>query len=120
MRVGAAGYLLKDAAPAELEIAIRAVACGETYLSPGVSKHLVRTVLEGDRCAGDATDPLTGRQREVLQLIAEGHSTKAIAGLLDLSVKTVESHRAQLMERLGVHDVAGLVRYAVRVGLVTA
>lgn len=120
LRLGAAGYLLKDAAPAELEIAIRAVARGESYLSPGASRHLVRTLRDGGAAAGDASGPLTPRQREVLQLIAEGQSTKAIARLLDVSIKTVESHRAQLMERLDVHDVAGLVRYAIRTGVVTA
>jgi DNA-binding NarL/FixJ family response regulator len=117
LRAGAAGYLLKDATVPELEMAIRSVARGETYLSPPVSKHLVGEYLR--RATGDGVpELLTPRQREVLQLVAEGHSTKEIAARLTLSVKTVETHRAQLMERLDIHDVAGLVRYALRVGLV--
>jgi DNA-binding NarL/FixJ family response regulator len=116
---GAAGYLLKDSDTEELALAIRAVARGETYLSPAVSKHLV---ADYRRQAGGQADPaggLTPRQREVLRLIAEGATTKAIARRLGISIKTVESHRTLLMERLGIHDVAGLVRYAIRVGLIT-
>jgi DNA-binding NarL/FixJ family response regulator len=126
LRAGAAGYLLKDAAAAELELAVTSVARGETYLSPAVSKHVIADYLRragGGAASGDEGTPspstlLTPRQREILQLIAEGHSTKEIAALLHLSVKTVETHRMQLMARLDVHDVAGLVRYAIRVGLV--
>jgi DNA-binding NarL/FixJ family response regulator len=126
LRAGAAGYLLKDAAATELELAVTAVARGETYLSPAVSKHVIANYLRragGDETSGDErTAPpaalLTPRQREILQLIAEGHSTKEIAATLHLSVKTVETHRMQLMARLDVHDVAGLVRYAIRIGLV--
>jgi len=126
LRAGAAGYLLKDAAAAELELAVTSVARGETYLSPAVSKHVIADYLRragGGAAGGDEGTPsptalLTPRQREILQLIAEGHSTKEIAALLHLSVKTVETHRMQLMARLDVHDVAGLVRYAIRVGLV--
>jgi DNA-binding NarL/FixJ family response regulator len=117
--LGAAGYLLKDSDTEELGLAIRAVARGETYLSPAVSKHLV---ADYRRQAGDQAGPaggLTPRQREVLRLIAEGATTKAIARSLGISVKTVESHRTLLMERLGIHDVPGLVRYAIRVGLIT-
>jgi DNA-binding NarL/FixJ family response regulator len=119
LRVGAAGYVLKDADVAELELAIASIARGETYLSPAMSKHLI---ADYRRRAADPPDPLerlTPRHREVLQLIAEGHSTKAIAAKLKLSAKTVETHRAQLMQRLDIHDVAGLVRFAIRVGLVT-
>ena len=125
LRSGAAGYLLKDARLAELEIAIKAVAAGHTYLSPGVSKHMVAEYLRriAGESAGSATEhpytSLTPRQRETLQLIAEGHSTKDIARILGLSVKTVESYRAGLMERLDIHDIAGLVRYAIRTGLVS-
>ena len=126
LRAGAAGYLLKDAAAAELELAVTSVARGETYLSPAVSKHVIADYLRragGGAARGDEGTPsptalLTPRQREILQLIAEGHSTKEIAALLHLSVKTVETHRMQLMARLDVHEVAGLVRYAIRVGLV--
>ncbi len=119
LRAGAAGYLLKSAATAELELAIQAVARGETYLSPTISKRLITDYLARDAGKGPM-DELTARQREILQLIAEGKSTKEIAALLNVSVKTVESHRAQLMERLDIHDVAGLVRYAIRMGLIAS
>jgi DNA-binding NarL/FixJ family response regulator len=118
LRAGAAGYLPKDAALGELELAINAVRKGETYLSPAVSRHVSDYV----RRTGAETEPresLTPRQREILQLIAEGQSTKRIAGTLGVSVKTVETHRSQLMEKLDIHDVAGLVRYAIRIGLVS-
>jgi DNA-binding NarL/FixJ family response regulator len=119
LRAGAVGYLLKDADTTELELAVTAVARGETYLSPPVSRHVIADYV---RRAGDESNwlvQLTPRQCEVLQLIAEGHTTKEIARILDVSVKTVETHRAQLMKRLDVHDIAGLVRYAIRVGLVS-
>jgi DNA-binding NarL/FixJ family response regulator len=126
LRAGAAGYLLKDAVAAELELAVTAVARGETYLSPAVSKHVIADYLRraggGETSGGSElppSDPLTPRQREILQLIAEGRSTKEIASTLHLSVKTVETHRTQLMARLDIHEVAGLVRYAIRIGLVT-
>jgi DNA-binding NarL/FixJ family response regulator len=124
LRAGAAGYLLKDAGTVELEIAIKAVAGGETYLSPPVSKHVisdyVRRMSSGDQETPSTLDRLTLRQREILQLIAEGQTTQEIARLLNIGVKTVETHRMQLMERLDIHDVAGLVRYAIRVGLISA
>ena len=117
LRAGAAGYLLKDAGTSELEAAIRAVVRGQTFLSAAVSR---RGAAAGDGVARGATalEALTPRQREVLQLIAEGHSTKGTAAVLGLSVKTVETHRTQLMQRLAIHDVAGLVRYAMRAGLI--
>ena len=118
LRAGARGYLLKDAAVAELELALRAVTRGETYLSPRISKRVIDSYLERLGNERLLREELTPRQREIVQLIAEGKSTKEIAFLLTVSVKTVEAHRAQLMERLGIHDVAGLVRYAMRVGLV--
>jgi DNA-binding NarL/FixJ family response regulator len=118
IRAGAAGYLLKDASPVELEAAVRAVARSEIYLSPAISRYVVDDYVR--RAGGEHSplDRLTSRQREVLQLIAEGNTTKAIATKLGLSVKTVETHRAQLMERLEARDVAALVRLAIRVGLV--
>jgi RNA polymerase sigma factor (sigma-70 family) len=127
LRAGAAGYLLKDAAPAELELAVKSAASGETYLTPTVSKSIIEGYLQRTSAqaesGGEETSSLfarlTPRQREVLQLVAEGHSTKEIAQLLNVSVKTVETHRTQIMERLNIHDVAGLVRYAIRTGLVT-
>ncbi len=124
LQAGAIGYLLKDADTAELELAVRAAARGEAYLSPAVSRHLIADYM---RRVGQTPQPaeslsyslslLTPRQREVLQLIAEGRTTREIARLLNISVKTVETHRAQLMERLDIHDVASLVRYAIRAGL---
>ena len=125
LQAGATGYLLKDAAQAELEVAVRAVVRGETYLSPAISTQLIQHTLRpfsvhGEREERGEQDQLTERQREVLQLIAEGHTTKAIAGTLHLSVKTIETHRAQLMTRLDIHNLADLVRYAVRTGLVTS
>jgi DNA-binding NarL/FixJ family response regulator len=118
LRAGAVGYLLKDADLAELALAITAVTRGETYLSPPISKHVIREYVQ--RVGGEETglEQLTPRQREILQLIAEGHTTKMIAQRLGLSVKTVETHRVQMMERLDIHDIAGLVRYAIRMGLV--
>jgi len=116
--VGAAGYLLKNADKSELELAVRAVARGDTWLSPGVSRPVVAAYTRSGKGIQGPFELLTPRQRETLQLIAEGHSTKEVAQQLGLSTKTVETHRTQLMDRLGVHDVQGLVRYAIRVGLV--
>jgi DNA-binding NarL/FixJ family response regulator len=118
LRAGASGYLLKDADTAELELAIKAVTRGETYLSPAVSKHVTEYVRRVGEEAHSTLERLTPRQREVLQLVAEGHTTQEIARMMSISVKTVETHRTQLMERLDIHDIAGLVRYAVREGLV--
>jgi DNA-binding NarL/FixJ family response regulator len=118
LRVGAAGYLLKEAATAELGLAFEAMDRGELYLSPGVSAPVARSAIASAGGAGDVAERLTPRQIEILRLIAGGRSTKEIAYDLKLSVKTIETHRAALMMRLGIHDVAGLVRYAIRVGLV--
>jgi DNA-binding NarL/FixJ family response regulator len=120
IRAGAVGYLLKDSGTTELETAIRAVAQGETYLSPAASTHLVAGFQRHESGEAAAPDPLTPRQREVLRLIAEGLPTKAIARRLGISVKTAEAHRTQLMDRLDIHEIAGLVRYAIRTGLVAA
>jgi DNA-binding NarL/FixJ family response regulator len=120
IRAGAVGYLLKDSGTTELETAIRAVAQGETYLSPAASTHLVAEFQRHESGEAAAPDPLTPRQREVLRLIAEGLPTKAIARRLGISVKTAEAHRTQLMDRLDIHEIAGLVRYAIRTGLVAA
>lgn len=120
LRNGAAAYLLKDCAPLELELAVKAVLRGETYLSPAVSKGVVSDYVQRLRDDAVPGAALTPRQREVLQLIAEGRSTKEIARRLDLAVKTVESHRSQLMKQLDIHEVAGLVRYAMHIGLVTS
>ena len=121
LRAGASGYLLKEADREELELAIRSVLRGNVYLSPAISDAVVERYLERDEEALPVSplDLLTPRQREVLQLVAEGNTTKQIADKLDLSAKTVESHRAAIMDRLGIRDVTGLVRFAVRTGLVS-
>jgi DNA-binding NarL/FixJ family response regulator len=119
LRAGASGYMLKDSAITELKLAVDAVLTGKTYLSPAISRSVIDSYL--NRTAAPRKNPLellTSRQREILQLIAEGNSTKEIAGLLNLSAKTVETHRAQLMERLDIYDVASLVRFAIREGLI--
>ncbi|MEX0960441.1 MAG: response regulator transcription factor [Burkholderiales bacterium] len=121
LRAGAVGYLLKEAATAELEIALNAVSNGEIYLSPPVSRAVVDGYIS--RTEGGEPGPedgLTPRQRQILRLIAQGLGTKEIAYQLDVSVKTVETHRAMLMERLDIRDVAGLTRYAIRQGLISA
>ncbi len=116
---GAAGYLLKEAAVAELPMAIRAVMEGNRFISPAVSAIVVDGFLSGrDREAGPLRT-LTLRQREILQLLAEGRSAKEVAFALGLSVKTVETHRRQIMDRLQIFDLAGLVRFAIRSGLVS-
>ena len=120
LEAGASGYLLKESTTSELELALAAVMRGEAYLSPSISKLVVQGYM---RHAGAAASPLavlTLRQREILQLIAEGHNAKDIAFRLKHSVKTIETHRTQIMERLDIHDVPGLTRYAVRVGLVSS
>jgi DNA-binding NarL/FixJ family response regulator len=117
LKAGASAYLLKDAAPQELHIALQAVLDGKTYLSPGASKRLVERVT-GAPAAGPL-DALTPRQREILRLLTQGIHTKEIAYRLGLSRKTVDAHRAQIMERLGIDDVPGLVRLAIREGLIS-
>ena len=119
LRAGASGYLLKDAATTELQFAVQAAVRDEMYLSPSISKRVLQDYIQLVGSGGGMLDALTARQREVLQLIAEGRTTKEIAQILHISVKTAESHRAQLMERLDIHDVTGLVRFAIRIGLVT-
>jgi DNA-binding NarL/FixJ family response regulator len=114
-RAGASGYIPKSAASAELEKAIKSVASGENYLGSELSQMAVLKYLKDPRAI---LSELTARQREVLKMIAEGHATKEIAQRLNISVKTVETHRAQIMERLNIHDVVGLVRYSLRIGLV--
>jgi DNA-binding NarL/FixJ family response regulator len=114
---GASGYLVKSADPTELELAIRAASRGEVWLSPSVSRSVIRSLL-AHRPPDEPFEVLTSRQREVLQLVAEGLTSKDIADRLGVSVKTIESHRAQLMKRLGVSNVPALVRSAIRLGIV--
>ncbi len=118
LRAGASGYLVKDAATAELEIALRSVINGKTYLSPSISKTLIDEYLDNSTKARSPLERLTPRQREILQMVAEGNTTRMIAEILSVSVKTVETHRAQLMDRLEIRDIPGLVRYAIRTGLI--
>jgi DNA-binding NarL/FixJ family response regulator len=121
LTAGAAGYLLKGSDKQELETAVLAVCRGETYLTPAISKAVVAALSKQSE-QSDVSSPmdvLTLRQREVLRLVAEGSSSKQIAGRLGLSAKTVEAHRAAIMDRLDIHDLAGLVRFAIRSGLVT-
>jgi DNA-binding NarL/FixJ family response regulator len=120
LRAGAAGYIHKASPPGLLELAIGSVARGEIFLSPAVSKCVIEGYLSQAIDQASSMDQLTPRQREILQLVAEGHSTKQIAGILHTSAKTVDSHRANIMECLGIHNVPGLVRYAIHYGLVSA
>lgn len=116
IRAGAEGYLVKGSLPSELVTAVETLMQGKPYLSPDVSGHVMSGLREGG--GASSLDALSVRQREVLQLIAEGKSTKEIAFALDVSIKTAESHRAAIMERLGIRDVAGLALFAARHGLV--
>lgn len=114
LRAGVRGYVLKAQAGADLVGAIREVMRGAIYLSPGVSGAVVSALTKADAPA----DPLTERERQVLQLVAEGKTTKKIASILGLSVKTAESHRTRIMQKLDIHEIAGLVRYAIRRGMI--
>jgi two-component system, NarL family, response regulator NreC len=114
LRIGARGYVLKTQASTDLVAAIRHVDHGEVYLSPKISKAVVRAYLNNTE---GPNAQLSVRERQVLQLVGEGHSTKKIALLLGISVKTADSHRTKLMEKLDIHQTAGLVRYAIRNGL---
>ncbi|MER3458972.1 MAG: DNA-binding response regulator [Chloroflexota bacterium] len=120
LRSGASGYLLKDSATEDLVAGIQAVTAGEAYLSPRISKTVIaeyvrRTEAEAQRRPHEL---LTPREREILQLIAEGRTSKEIASELHLSIKTVETHRANLMDKLNIHNRAGLIRYAIRAGII--
>jgi len=117
LRAGVHGYLLKSQAMPEVIQAIRDVHHGKLYLSPAISDVVVGAYREQ---GGPSRDPLTPREREVLQLVAEGRTTKQVAEMLGITVKTAESHRSRLMLKLGIHEIAGLVRYAVRRGLIQA
>jgi two-component system, NarL family, response regulator NreC len=115
LEAGVKGYVLKSQVASDLVQAIQQVSRGQVYLSPGVS----RAVMEAYRSKSERpADPLSARERQVLQLIAEGKSTKDVASLLGISVKTAESHRTRLMQKLDIHEIATLVRYAVRRGIV--
>jgi len=119
LQAGAAGYLLKNAKAAELETALTAVAQGEVYLSPAVAKYVAADYTRRCQDKSPAYMRLTPRQAEILQLITKGYTRKQIAEKLDISVKTFDTYRAQLMRLLDVQDAAGLVRAAAQMGLVT-
>lgn len=119
LQSGAAGYLLKDSAVNELPVALERVLAGRSYLSRAIDREVVEGFMAAGVAPAGELPVLTPRQREILQLIAEGLSTREIAVRLHVSVKTIETHRAQLMTRLGIRDVAGLVRFAIRNGLVS-
>lgn len=118
IQAGAKGYLLKDSSATELELAIRAVARGETYLTPAISKHILHAYTQGTPSNTRRIDQLTLRQREILALLAEGYSRKDISQKLNISVKTFDTYRAQLMTLLNVSDRAGLSRIAKELGLI--
>ena len=118
LNLGARGYLLKDATPSELELAIRTVADGNLWLSAAVSTQVLKRYGTRGQPASEKEDVLTARQQQILQRLAEGASIKEIAFELGVSIKTVETHKAQIMERLGLHDIPALVRYAIRNGIV--
>ncbi len=115
LRAGIRGYVLKKQAAADLVRAIREVAAGAVYLSPGISTVVAEAIRSP---SPRPTDPLTAREHEVLQLVAEGKTTKEIAGILGVSVKTADAHRTSLMQKLNIHDIANLTRYAIRQGLI--
>jgi DNA-binding NarL/FixJ family response regulator len=115
LRAGVTGYVLKTKASGELVQALRAVCRGEMFLTQSISRTIVQAFLQKDDLP---EKPISDRERQVLQLVAEGKTTKEIAALLGISVKTAESHRSNMMEKLDIHDTAGLVRYAVRKGII--
>ena len=119
LKAGASGYLIKDSAMTDLVSAIRAVHQGDSYLSPSISKKVIEEYIRraelGEKKSVD--DLLSDREREVLQLIAEGHSIPHIASSLCISKKTVEAHKTHIMEKLNIHDKVGLIKYAIRMGM---
>ncbi len=121
LQAGASGYLLKESAVSDLVSAINAVKKGDIFLSPAISKVVVKDYIrhaeEGSEDF-DSLGKLTGREREVLQLIAEGHTNREVARLLKLSVKTVDVHRSHIKEKLQIHDTAGLIKYAIKKGII--
>jgi DNA-binding NarL/FixJ family response regulator len=118
LRAGASGYLLKDCVLEELASAIRTVAAKKVYLSPAIADLVTEGLIHPEASTDSGVcSPLTSREREVLQLLAEGHGTKEIAGMIKVSVKTVETHRQNIMSKLGLHTIAELTKYAIREGL---
>ena len=118
-RAGATGYVAKSAPPSDLTAALQAVRSGNSYLSPAVTQQVLEPIARSNGSKAPQRSILTEREREVLHLIAEGYSSREIAERIQLSCKTVETHRANLMDKLAIHKVAGLVRFAMRAGLVS-
>ena len=118
LKAGAAGYLVKQTAPTDLTTAIRAIHRGESFLSPAISRALIDEYVRSGEASGKAESPLTEREREVLQLIAEGFSNQEIGNQLHISVKTVGVHRLNLMQKLDLHNLADLTKYAIRNGII--
>ena len=118
LRAGASGYIVKNSASSDLLQAIDAVQGGASYLSPAITQQVVDAIARPGDSSPSGVAMLTDREREVLQLIAEGLSSKEIAGMLGVSLKTIDSHRSNLMHKLDIHKVSGLVRFAIRAGLV--
>ncbi len=117
LRAGIRGYVLKDQAASDLVAAVGDVMKGSIYLSPGISEAVVKAYKSKSAAPGE---PLSSRERQVLQLVAEGNTTKQIAAILNVSVKTADSHRTRIMKKLDIHETASLVRYAIRLGLIKA
>jgi len=120
LKSGVSGYMLKDSSTQELRFAIEAIARGEIYLSPAISRQVVANYIHRVNGRSDPLSVLTPRQRQVLQLIAQGYTTKKIALELNISLSSADTHRTRLMERLDIHDIAGLVRFAIQNGLVSS
>ena len=120
LKSGASGYLIKECSASELIAAIRSVNSGNPYFSPVISRKIMDTYLreDGEKNSAREPDKLTNREKEVLQLIAEGYTNNEIGGFMKISVKTVETHRAHIMNKLDLHDMAGLIKYAIKKGLV--
>jgi DNA-binding NarL/FixJ family response regulator len=119
MEAGASGYVLKHSAPSELVTAVREALRGQTYVTPMIAGELLHSYREGDSQPHDPGQRLTVRQREVLQLFAEGRSAKEVAGVLKISIRTAEAHKARIQEALGIRNTAGLVQYAIRNGIIS-
>ena len=121
LRAGASGYVVKQAAVTELVLAIQAACRGDSFLSPSISRKVIEEYIrQAEAVTKNSYDKLTNREREVLQLIAEGHSSREIAETLHISQKTFRDHRASLMDKLDIHSTAGLTRYAVRKGVISS
>ena len=118
LEAGAQGFVLKHAAPAELILAIRTALSGNVYITPSLTGEILHAMRSGPQSNAETACELTPRQREILQLLAEGRSAKEIAGILEISARTVEFHKYQMMDLLGLHNNAELILFAIKSGLV--